>query len=63
MRSWNSPGVAKKFWFCEKICDRLPPVLSAVVVRAKGWKVVPLKRTADAFPKPGRFKEPVSISV
>ncbi len=38
-------------------------MLAAVVVRAKGWKLVPLNRTADAFPKPGRFNEPVIISV
>jgi len=38
-------------------------VLAAVVVSAKGSKVVPLKRAADEFPKPGRFKEPVIIKV
>jgi len=38
-------------------------VLAAVVVSAKGWKVVPLKRAEDESPKPGRFNEPVTSSV
>jgi hypothetical protein len=59
----NIPGLEKKFWFCEKICERLPAVLAAVVVSAKGWEVVPLKRAADEFPKPRRFNEPVTTSV
>ena len=38
-------------------------MLDVVLVRANGSKAVPLKSTADAFPKPGRLSEPVSISV
>ena len=38
-------------------------MLAVVVVSAKGWNVVPLKRAADEFPKPGRSKAPVIISV
>jgi len=38
-------------------------VLAALLVRMKGWKEVPLKRIAEAFPKPGIFNEPVIISV
>jgi len=53
----------KKFCSCEKNCERLPPVLVEVVVRAKGWKLVPLNRTAEAFPNPGTFNAPVSMSV
>ena len=37
--------------------------MAVVLVRMKGWKVVPLKRTAEAFPNPGIFNEPVIINV
>ena len=52
----------KKFCRWENIWDRLPPVFEELDVRAKGWKVVPLKSTADALPKPGRFSDPVIMS-
>ena len=56
------PVVAKVFCFEEKTRAKLPPVLELVLVKAKGWKVVPLNRADEALPKSGMVRAPVIMS-